>query len=327
MAGDRTDGRRTDDRLRDKLVVVIGGGGFFGRHLAQELLARGARLRIASRHVERAFAIKPLGNLGQVQFARVDVTGDDAQLARAMAGADAVVNLVGAFSGKLDAVQGKGAGRVAAAAKAAGAGAFVHVSALLGEGTAKVAYARTKREGEAAVLGAFPAATILRPSMMFGPDDNFINMFAGMAASLPVLPVVCAAAKLQPIFVDDAAEAAAEALADPETHGGKIFELAGPEVITMLELNQRIVAAAQRKVTLVPLDDDLSHGIALLTGWLPGAPFTNAQWKLLSAGNVASGTLPGAKELGGSVRPMGLFLDRWLVRFRQHGRFGVAVKG
>jgi NADH dehydrogenase len=320
-------GARTDDRLRDKLVVVIGGSGFFGTHLAQELLARGARLRIASRYVERGFAIKPLGNLGQVQFARVDVTGDGDQLARAVAGADAVVNLVGAFSGKLDALQGAGAGRIAAAAKAAGAGAFVHVSALLGEGTGDVAYAKTKRAGEAAVLNAFPGATILRPSVLFGPDDKFITLFAGLASSMAVLPVVCAGATIQPIFVDDAAAAAAEALADPEAHGGKIFELAGPEVVTMLELNKRIVAATQRKVTLVPLDDDLSHGIALLTGWLPFAPFTNAQWKLLRAGNVASGARPGVRELGVLPRPMGLFLDRWLVRFRAQGRFGVAVKG
>lgn len=317
-------GVRPDQALRDKLVVLIGGSGFVGRHLAQELLARGARLRIASRHVERAFAVKPLGNLGQVQFARVDVTKGGDALARVMAGADAVVNLVGAFSGKLDALQGRGAGAIAAAAKAAGAGAFVHVSALGADAASKVAYARTKAAGEEAVLAAFPQATILRPSILFAADDQFVTMFAGLVSSLPVLPVFGPAARLQPIFVDDAAEGVAAALADPAAHGGKTYELAGPEVITMLELNQRIAAAAHRAPLLVPLPDFVSGLIAGLTGWLPGAPLTRSQWKLLKAGNVASGPLPGVAQLGVSPRPLGLFLDRWMMRFREHGRFGVA---
>ena len=317
-------GARPDQALRDKLVVLIGGSGFVGRHLAQELLARGARLRIASRHVERAFAVKPLGNLGQVQFARVDVTKGGDALARVMAGADAVVNLVGGFAGDLDALQGRGAGEVAAAAKAAGAGAFVHVSALIGPGAEKVGYARTKAAGEVAVLSAFPGATILRPSILFGPDDAFIALFAGLISTLPVVPVFGPEARLAPVFVDDVAQAATIALADPGAHGGKTYELVGPEVITMLEFNQRIAQATQRHPLLLPLPDFVSGLIAGLTGWLPLAPITPSQWTLLKAGNVASGTLPGLAELGVRARPLGLFLDRWLVRFREHGRFGVA---
>lgn len=316
---------RPDDALRNKLVVVIGGGGFLGRHLAQELLARGARLRIASRHVERAYAVKALGNLGQVQFSRLDVTkADEAGLARVLQGADAVVNLVGGFSGNLDALQGKGAGALAAAAKAAGAGAFVHISALVGESAAKVGYASSKAAGEAAVLAAFPQATILRPSILLGPDDGLIPLFAGLLSTLPVVPVFGPEAKLAPVFVDDVALAIAVALADPAAHGGKTYELAGPEVITTLELNQRIAKAAKRKPLLVPLPDCVSGLIAGLTGWLPLAPITASQWKLLQAGNVASGALPGLAEMGIRARPLGLFLDRWLVRFREHGRFGVA---
>ena len=319
----------TDSSLRNKLVVVMGGSGFLGRHLAQELLARGARLRVVSRHVEKGYAIKALGNLGQVQFARADVskaneTGGGDTLARVLSGADAVVNLVGSFAGDLDAVQGRGAGVVAAAAKAAGAGAFVHVSAIGADAASGVAYARSKGVGEAAVLSAFPGATILRPSIIFGPDDSFITMFAGLVSSLPVLPVFGPAAKLQPIFVDDVALAITNALGDPAAFGGKTFELAGPEVITMLELNERVARAAHRQPLLVPLPDCVSGLIAGFTGWLPGAPITTAQWKLLKAGNVASGTLPGAADLGVQVRPLGLFLNRWLLRFRQHGRFGVA---
>lgn len=310
----------TTDPISGKIVTILGGSGFVGRHLAQELLARGARLRIASRHPKKAFAIKPLGNLGQVQFAGVDVTKSDS-LAAVLAGSDAVVNLVGAFSGNLDALQGKGVGAVAAAAKAAGATAFVHVSAIGADAGSDVAYARTKAEGEDAVLTAFPEATIVRPSLMFGPDDNLVNMFANLIARLPAMPVFAPQAKLQPVFVDDVAEAIANALSDASSQG-KTFELAGPEVVTMLELNERIARAQGRSRTFAELPDAVSGLIATTTGWLPGAPITSDQFKLLQAGSVASGALPGIADLGVTPRPLGLFLDRWMVRFRKHGRFG-----
>ncbi len=309
-----------DTRLRDRLVVLTGGSGFFGRHLAQELLARGARLRIASRHPERAFRVKALANLGQVQFVRCDVT-DPAALTRAMAGADASVNLVGAFSGDLDALQGSGAGKIAAAAKATGAGAFVHVSAIGADAEGETRYARTKAAGEAAVLAAFPGATILRPSVLFGPDDAFLNLFGQLIARLPALPVFGPEARLQPLFVDDAAAAAANALADPARHRGKTYEIAGPEVVTMLELNRRIAAAQERRRGFVALPDFVSQAIATLTGWLPFAPITRAQWKLLHAGNVAAHGTRDLKALGVTPRPLGLFLDRWMTRYRGQGRF------
>lgn len=319
MAGDKS-----DNRLRGKVVVLLGGSGFFGRHVAQELLARGARLRIVSRNPQRAFALKTLGNLGQVQFGRVDVTRPDT-LAPAFAGADAVVNLAGAFSGNLDALQGTGAGRIAAEAKAAGVQAFVHISALGGNADSFVDYARTKAEGEAAVLAAFPQAAILRPAILFGPDDNFVNRFAGLISAMPVMPVFGPEAKLQPVFVDDAAEAVVAALADPGAHGGKTFEIAGPDVISMLDFNRKIAKAAGRRRLFAELPDAVSGAIASLTGWLPGAPITSDQWQLLKAGNVASGKLPGLKELGITARPLELYLDRWLVRYRKHGRFADKV--
>ncbi len=308
---------RTDSALYGKVVTVLGGSGYFGRHVAQELLARGARLRIASRHPERAFALRPLGNLGQVQFVRCDVTRPDS-VAAALAGADAVVNLVGAFAGDLDALQGRGVGRIAAAARAAGVTAFVHVSANGADAGSPADYARTKAEGEQAVLAAFPSATILRPSIVFGADDTFVNMFAGLIATFPVLPVFGPDATLQPVFVDDAAEAVVVALADPGAHGGRTYELTGPEVLTMLEFNRRIAAAQGRQRLFVELPDAVSAVIAAL----PGTPISSDQWALLRAGNVASGTLPGLAELGITPRPLGLFLDRWMVRFRKHGRFG-----
>lgn len=307
--------------LNGKVITVLGGSGFLGRHVAQELLARGARLRIASRNPERAYRSKLLGNLGQVAFTRVDITRP-ASLASALVGSNAVVNLVGAFAGDLDAVQGVGAGRVAAAARTAGATAFVQISAIGANAHSSVDYARTKAEGEAAVLAAFPEATILRPSLLFGSDDNFLNMFAKLISTLPALPVFGPHVKLQPLFVDDAAVAIAQALAAPAVHGGKIYEIAGPEVITMLELHRQIASAQGRSRSFIELPDSVSSAIAKATGWLPGAPITSDQWELLKAGSVASGALPGIRDLGVQPRPLGLFLDRWMVSYRKHGRFG-----
>ena len=311
--------------LADKLVVVMGGSGFVGRHLAQELLSRGARLRVVSRNPERAAALKPLGGLGQVQLLRADLTRSDT-LPHVLAGADAVVGLAGTFAGDLDAVMGSGAGALAAAAKAAGVKAFVHVSAIGADADGSTAYARAKAAGEAAVLAAFPTASVLRPSVLFGQDDQFINMFARLSAMLPVLPVFGPEAKLQPLLVDDLSLAICAALEAPATHGGKTFELGGPEVVTMGELNRRIAAAAGRAPVFADLPDAVSAAFATLTGWLPFAPLSRSQWLLLKAGNVASGTLPGCAALGITPRPLGLFLDRWLVRYRKHGRFADRAK-
>jgi uncharacterized protein YbjT (DUF2867 family) len=314
-------GERKNDRLYGKLVVMLGGSGFFGRHLAQELLSRGARLRIVSRRPERAFALKPLAALGQIQLVRGDITRT-ASLPALVAGADAVVNLVGAFAGDLDALQVKSAGALAAAAKEAGVRAFVQISANGADAASDVAYARTKAEGEAAVLAAFPRATILRPSLLFAADDAFVTMFARLIAALPALPVFGPQAKLQPVFVDDAAAAVVKAIHEPEIYGGKTYELAGPEVLTMMELHERIAAAQGRRRAFFALPDFVSGAFATATGWLPGAPLSADQWALLKAGNVASGKLPGLKAFGIAPRPLGLFLDRWMVRFRKHGRFG-----
>ena len=308
------------DELFGKVVAVIGGSGFFGKHLAQELLSRGARLRVASRHPERAYRLKPLGNLGQVTFMRCDVTRPQS-LAPVVQGADAVVNLVGAFAGDLDAIQGAGAGRIASAARDAGVASFIQISAIGADAQSPVDYARTKAEGEAAVLAAFPTAAIVRPSLLFGPDDNFVQMFARLVARFRVLPVFAPQAKLQPVFVDDAAEAISAILAAPGRFGGSIYEIGGPEVISMLDLNRRIAQSQSRKRTFVELPDSVASALATIAGFLPGAPITSDQFALLQAGSVASADRPGLKELGIAPRPLGLFLDRWMTRYRRHGRF------
>ncbi|MBY0393617.1 MAG: sugar nucleotide-binding protein, partial [Novosphingobium sp.] len=244
----------------------------------------------------------------------------------ALTGCDAVVNLVGAFTGKLDAVQGSGAGQLAAIARAKGAKAFVHVSAIGADAASSVSYASTKAAGEAAVLAAFPEAVVLRPSVVFGEDDAFINLFAGLIASAPVMPVFAADSRFQPVFVDDVADAVANVLAAPANFAGKTFELGGPDVITIGDLNRRIAKAAGRSPKFLELPDGVSAAFASLTGWLPGAPMSRDQWTLLRQGNVVSGTLPGLVELGVQARPLDLFLGRWMVRFRKAGRFGVRTK-
>ncbi len=312
----------TIGKVRDldgKLVALVGGTGFFGRHLAQELLDRGARLRIVSRHPEKAFKVKPLAGLGQVQMVAVDVTKPHT-LEVALTGVDAVVNLVGAFAGNLDAVQGRGAGQIAAIARARGATSFVHISAIGADAASPVGYARTKAEGETAVLAAWPEAVVLRPSVLFGVDDNFLNLFAGFTA-LPILPVFAPTALLQPLDVDDAARAVGNVLANPVPHAGLIYELGGPEALSVMDLNRRIARATQRSPIIVPLPE----GLASLIAAMPLTPISRDQLALLRQGNVASDSLPGIRALGVNPRPLDLFLNRWLVTFRKHGRFGAKV--
>lgn len=302
--------------LRDGLVVLFGGSGFVGNYVAQALLRRGARLRIASRHPERAFNLRPLANLGQLQFARCDVR-DPHSIRAACAGAGAVVNLVGAFSGNLPQIMGEAPGIMGQAARENGAGALVHVSAVGADPDSPAGYARAKAAGESAVLAAFPQASVLRPTVVFGEDDNFVNLFAGLIRRLPVLPVFGPDAPLQLTYAVDVAEAVAAALDNPARHGGTVFELGGPETLTMLELHQQIAASQGRRRSFVPVPDPMSA----LFASLPGSPMNRDQWALLQAGNTVSGEHPGFAELGITPRPLSLYLDRWMTRYRKHGRF------
>ncbi len=309
-----------DNALNGKLVVLMGGSGFIGNYVAQALLDRGARLRIASRNPEKAFTLKPLANLGQLQFARCNAL-DRRSVEQCIEGADAVVNLVGSFEGDLRKLMGESAGWMAAAAKKTGAAAFVHVSAIAADESGESEYAEAKKLGEQLVREAFPKATILRPSILFGDNDNFIQMFAQLISSLPILPVFGPEAKLQPVYVDDVAEAVAVSLENPGKHGGKLFELGGPEVLTMMEVNERIAQAQHRKRTFLPMPD----GVSSVFASLPGTPMSSDQWRLLSSGNVVSGEHSTFKQLGISPKPLGLFLDKWMVRYRKHGRFSDRV--
>lgn len=302
--------------LSGKHVVLMGGSGFLGQYVAQALLSRGARLRLVGAHPEKAFRLKPLANLGQIQFLRANAC-DRSSVERALEGADAVANLVGSFSGDLDRLMGEAPGWMAQAATAGGAGAFVHVSALLPEKHDGIAYAQAKQLGEERVRTNFPQATILRPSALFGPDGGVTNLLAPLVAAFPVLPVFGAEAKLQPAYAVDVAEAIARALENSARHGGKTYELVGPQTLTMLELHRMIAVAQRRKRCFLPMPD----GISALFAALPGTPMNRDQWALLKAGNVATGRHSGFKALDIVPKPLGLFLDDWMQRYRKHGRF------
>lgn len=309
--------------MKDRVITLIGGGGFLGRYVAQELLRAGARVRIAQRDPRRAWFLKTAGSLGQTQFAAADVTRPET-LARAVAGSDGVINLVGILAGKFDAVHVDGARNVAEAAAAAGVPALVHVSAIGADPASPSAYGRSKGEGEAAVRAAFPTATILRPSIIFGREDQFVNRFASLIASAPMVPVLRASARFQPVYVGDVAQAAARALADPARHGGRTFELGGPDVVTMGELIRWIASTIGRSPALVELPDAAGALIARL-GFLPGAPITRDQWKMLQSDNVAAVDAPGLAEFAIAPTPLASVAPGWLVRYRRHGRFGTSA--
>ena len=302
--------------LTDKLVTIFGGSGFIGRHVAEDLLQLGARVRIASRTPEDAFSLKPLAKLGQLQFARCDLL-DEASVRACVDGSHAVVNLVGSFEGNLMKLMGEAAGTLARAAKDTGAQGFVQVSAIGADRDGPSEYAQAKALGERLVCEAFPEATVLRPSIIFGPDGGILQMFAPLIAAMPVLPVFAPDSPLQMVHVDDVAAAIATVLRESERHAGNTYELAGPDRWTMMELNERIAQAQRRKRTFLPMPDTASAAFAAL----PGTPMGTDQWRMLKAGSVASGDVPGFAALGIQPRPLELVIDRYMVHYRKHGRF------
>jgi NADH dehydrogenase len=309
----------TSSPLSGQLVTIFGGSGYIGNYVAQSLLERGARLRLASRKPKKGFVLKPLANLGQLQFMPCDITRES-HVEAALEGARYVVNLVGVFDGNLDAVMGEAPGTIARIAADKGVRSLVHVSAIGADTHASAGYARAKAVGEQQVLAGFPKATVLRPSIVFGKDDNFLNLFGGMIELLPVLPVFGPQVKLQLVYADDVAAAVTVALEHPENHGGHIYELGGPEQLTMMEVHERIAEAQGRKRRFIAMPDGLSAIFAAL----PGTPMSREQWILLKAGNVVSEGARTLADLGIEAKPLGLFLDKWMLRYRKHGRFGAA---
>lgn len=305
---------------RDRVVTLFGGGGFLGRYAVQALARTGARLRIVQRDPRRAYFLKPLAAVGQIQFAAADVR-DSRAVRAAAAGSDAVVNLVGVLKGDFQGVHVAGARNVAEAAAEGGAAALVHVSAIGADPESESAYGRSKGEGEQAVRSAFPAATLLRPSFLFGREDNFVNRFAGLARLAPVLPVIAGRTRIQPVYAADAGRALAQSALDPRRHGGETYELGGPQVMTMRDLMEWICETTGRGRPLIDIPDPVARFIARATGWLPGAPITWDQWLMLQRDNVVSPGAKGLETFGLRGTPLAAVAEGWLTAYRRHGRF------
>lgn len=302
------------------LVTVFGGSGFVGRYVVRDLLSAGWRVRVAARHPEASTFLRPQGGLGQTQFVAADVT-NAASVARAVAGADAVVNLVGILKGDYARVQADGAALVAQAAAAAGATKFLHMSAIGADAASPSAYGRTKGQGEAAVRAAFGAAVILRPSIIFGREDGFINRFAQMIKAAPVVPVARPGVRFQPVYVGDVAQAVVASLAEASPAVGQTLELGGPDVMTMRDILGWIARQIGKAPLFIDMPDFAMAAAARGLGWAPGAPITWDQWLMLQHDNVAAPDAPGLAMLGITPTPLDTVAPGWLTLYRAHGRF------
>jgi NADH dehydrogenase len=323
-----------------QLVTVFGGSGFVGRHVVRALARRGYRVRVAVRRPDLANFLQPLGIVGQIHAVQANLRYP-ASVAAAVKGADAVINLVGIMQEQgrqgFSSVQANGTRAVAQACAAAGITRLVHVSALGADAESRSAYARTKAEGEAAVFAAVPGAVVLRPSVMFGPEDSFFNRFASMARMLPVLPLVGdGATKFQPAFVGDVAEVVARAV-DGTVQGARVYELGGPEVLSLRQIVEEICRVTGRKRLLAPLPFPLARIMGsvlqfadtLTLGLIPDElVLTRDQVTLLESDNVVS---PAAASEGRDFAGLGIaptsveaIVPSYLWRFRKTGQFDTA---
>lgn len=314
--------------VSDRIVTVFGGSGFIGRHVVRALAEQGWRVRNACRRPDLAQHLQPLGSVGQIVSVQANVRNTPSVEA-AVDGADAVVNLVAILheSGRqtFKDVHVAGAARVAEAAKAAGVKNLIHFSALGVDSHSKSAYARTKAEGEAAVFKAFPEAVVFRPSVVFGPEDNFLNRFASMARISPALPLVGGGhTKFQPVFAGDLADAVAAVLAG-KAKPGAIYELGGPEVKTFREIMEYILEVTARKRLLLPLPFPLASAQAQFLQLLPKPLLTVDQVELLKHDNIVSQEAARngrvLENLGVRGTAMETVVPAYLYRFRKAGQF------
>ncbi|MFX4220599.1 MAG: complex I NDUFA9 subunit family protein [Thalassobaculum sp.] len=310
--------------MQGTLVTVFGASGFIGRHIVRELAKRGARVNAVCRDVEKAKFLKPMGVVGQVTPMRADVT-DPASMARAVNGASVVVNLVGILyqSGRntFDAVQATAPGLIARAAKEAGATAMVQVSAIGADANSASQYARSKAAGELAVRDAFPEATILRPSIVFGPNDSFFNKFASMAQFSPALPLIGGGTtKFQPVYVDDVADAIMAAIEKPEAKG-QTYELGGPSVYTFRQLMEMVIRETNRKAWLVNLPFWAASIQATVLELLPTPPLTRDQVELLKHDNLVAEDAKTLADLGIEATSVEMIVPTYLDKFRPGGRY------
>jgi len=312
-----------------KLVTIYGGSGFVGRYVARRMAKEGWRVRVAVRRPNEAIFVKPYGTVGQVEPVLCNIR-DDASVREALRGADAVVNCVGILAptgkNKFDAVQHEGAERVARMATEEGVGHLVHISAIGADPESDSEYAQTKALGEAGVLENFPAAVILRPSIMFGPEDGFFNRFAAMSRFGPVLPIVGADSKFQPVYVDDVAQAAVKSVLGQVSAG--TYELGGPEVATLRDLIGTMLDVVRRRrlVLNIPFFAARIMGgsfdlVKAMSGGLIAGPLTKDQVRNLAKDNVVADGAQGFAELGIEPTAFEVILPNYLWRFRPAGQY------
>lgn len=317
-------------RSHMNVVTVFGASGFIGRYVVREIARSGARVRAAVRRPDRAGFLKPMGDVGQVVPMAANIR-DDASVASAVDGADTVINMVGILQNNgpqnFVSLQAEGAARVAAAAKAAGADVFVQMSAIGADADSDSVYASTKGIGEQGVRDAFPGAAILRPSVVFGPEDDFFNKFAAMARLAPALPLIGGGhTRFEPVYVGDVADAVA-AVARHSGKTGRTYELGGPNVYTFRELMEITLAAIDRRRLLLPVPFPIAHVQAALAELAfavptalnlgPVAPITRDQVRLLRTDNVTSGDFPGLDDLGIEATALDAILPTYLQRYRR----------
>jgi NADH dehydrogenase len=311
---------------RGEVATVFGASGFIGRYVVRRLAGAGYRVRAAVRRPDRALFLKPMGGVGQIVPFYAPVT-DEAAVARAVAGASVVINLVGILAerraGDFTRIHAEGAGRVARAARAAGVARLVHLSALGADAASPSRYGQSKAAGEAAVRQAFPEATILRPSIVFGPEDQFFNRFAAMAQWLPVMPVIAGETKFQPVYVGDVADAVMAALARPNARG-VTYELGGPQVFSMRLLLEWIMQTTGHKRCMINAPMGIVRLNAAVLERLPGKLLTRDQLAMLERDNVLTPGNPGLADLGIAPTPIDLVVPEYLRRFRADGGRRVA---
>jgi uncharacterized protein YbjT (DUF2867 family) len=303
------------------VATVFGGSGFIGRYIVKRLAHTGFVVRVAVRDPERALFLKPMGAVGQVVPLYASLTNEPT-VHRAVEGADLVVNTVGILSerrsGDFQRIHAEGAGLVARLAASAGVARLVHISAIGADPNAASRYAATKGIGEAMLREAFAAATILRPSLVFGPEDALFNRFAGMARLMPIMPVVCGDTRFQPVYVGDLADAVMAASARQDAIG-VVYELGGPRVWQFRELLAYILKETGRKRRLVDIPIGLARLQARFMELVPGKPLTRDQLLMLQQDNVAAADMPGLHELGIVPTPVELVVPSYLRRFRPGG--------
>lgn len=311
------------------LVTVFGGSGFLGRNAVRALAKAGYRIRVAVRYPNQAQYLPPMGSVGQIQLMKCNVLDQDA-VARACQGADAVVNLVGILAPAggqgFDDVHVAAVGNIAMAAKAAGARTLVHVSSLGADAEAESHYAKTKGEGEKLLREEFSNATILRPSLLAGPDDDFFNKFAALARMLPMLPLIGGGhTKFQPVFVGDVADAIVKCVSDTATKG-KTYELGGPGTYSFKALMQLVLQETGRSRLLLPVPFWLASIKAMFLQFLPGKLLTPDQVTSLKADNLVSPNALTFKDLGIAPDSIEAILPSYLWRFRPRGEYDEAVR-